>query len=254
MTNQNNFEDQLRLIGCNFRFWGRPELKELANILSPSEVINNCVNGSYEGGFALLCVTDQRVLLIDKKPMYLTIEDIRFDMITQLDYSYRLLNSTLLIHTPNKFLRFTAYNQHRLRQFYSYVQNRVTEIRQYYMQLAQGDQSVPYVPHSHPVAYGNIVAQTGTQIQANAVTPELQVSDEFGPSYFAENNQFHAQPQQLVGVGPPVPPQPSSVNMPRGMSAPIISAYTRLPLMSRQRRFLGSRAMNTPIPSMYNQR
>lgn len=253
MVDQKNFEDQLKLIGCNFKFWGRPELKELANILSPNELINNCVNGSYEGGFALLCVTDQRVLLIDKKPMYLTIEDIRFDMITQLDYSYRLLNSTLLIHTPNKFLRFTAYNQHRLRQFYSYVQLRVTEVRQYYMQLAQNDQPVPFVPHSHAVAYGDIVAQTGPQqAQTTAITPEPQAGNEFGP-YLAAN-QAQPQPQQSSGNGPTLPAQSGSTNMPLRMTAPIISAYTRLPLISRQRRFLGSRAMNTPIPSMYNQR
>ena len=130
----NSLEEQLKRIGCNFRFWGKAELRELANVLLPGETINHCINGMYEGGFAMLCATDQRVLLIDKKPMYLTIEDIRFDMIAELDYNHRLLNASTLICTPNKTLRFTAYNHARLRKFYLYVQQRVMDIRQHYQQ------------------------------------------------------------------------------------------------------------------------
>jgi hypothetical protein len=79
-------EQQLKAAGCNFRFWGRSELRELCNILLPGETIAQAVNGQYEAGFALLCATDFRVLLIDKKPKYLTLKDIRFDMITELDF------------------------------------------------------------------------------------------------------------------------------------------------------------------------
>lgn len=251
-------EEQLKKIGCNFRFWGRAELRELANILLAVEQIHHCINGQYEGGFAMLCATDQRVLLIDKKPMYLTIEDIRFDMIAELDYNHRLVNSSLLICTPNKSLRFTAYNQHRLRQFYSFVQHRVMEIRQHYMQMAQEQQSAAMAPAPQfpQQAYSAPPAppQPSPQFQPAAPAPssEQQQAAAFSP-YFTDQAQ-QAQPQpQLATVGPQ-PPQASGVAaMPRRVAAPIISAYTRLPLMSRQRRFLGSRAMNTPMPSIYQQ-
>src|ERR1700760_2018239 len=110
MADLKHLEEQLKRIGCNYRFWGRAELKELANVLLPGEVIEHCVNGQYEGGFALLAATDQRVLLIDKKPMYLTLEDVRFDMIAEVDYNHRLMNATIFVCTPNKNLRFTAFN------------------------------------------------------------------------------------------------------------------------------------------------
>lgn len=134
MVSLDQVEQQLKRIGCNFRFWGRPEIKELRNILVEGETIAQCVNGRYEGGFALLCVTDHRLLLIDKKPMFLTLEDVRFDMIAEIDYNSRLLEGTVVLMTPNRKLVFTSWNQDRLRALLNYVQQRITEIRQHYMQ------------------------------------------------------------------------------------------------------------------------
>lgn len=133
MVSLTTVEAQLKKIGCNFRYWGRAELKELCHVLLDGETIASCINGQYEGGFALLCATDTRVLLVDKKPRFLTLKDIRFEMITEMDYSHRLLNATIRLFTPNKELRFTAMNQRRLRQLFHYVQHRVVETRQQFM-------------------------------------------------------------------------------------------------------------------------
>lgn len=134
MISLNQVEDQLKRVGCNFRFWCRPEIRELCKILMPGETIAQAVVGRYENGYALLCVTDHRLLLIDKKPMFLTLEDIRFDMISEIDYSAQMLDGTVRIMTPNRKLVFTAWNQARLRNALNYTQMRVSEIRQHYMQ------------------------------------------------------------------------------------------------------------------------
>ncbi len=133
MVSINYIEEQLKRLGCNFKFWGRPEIRELANILVPDEIIAGCTNGRYEGGFALLCVTNMRLLLVDRKPMFLTLEDIRFDMIAEIDYSSRLLDSTMRVITPNRTLVFSAWSTHRLRKIMNYTQQRVMEIRQPHM-------------------------------------------------------------------------------------------------------------------------
>lgn len=134
MVSLDQVEDQLKKVGCNFRFWNRPEIRELRNILVPGEVIAQATNGRYENGFALLVATNLRLLLIDKKPMFLTLEDIRFDMISELDYSAQVLEGTVRIMTPNRKLRFTSWNHARLRNILNYAQQRVTEIRQHYIQ------------------------------------------------------------------------------------------------------------------------
>lgn len=126
-------EEQLRRIGCYYKWWGRSEIRELAKILQPHEIIAQCVNGYYEGGFAMLCVTDHRLLLVDHKPMMLTLEDVRFDMIAEVDYSSRLLDGTLTVITPTHKLRFTSWNQVRVRRLMEYTQERVMEMRQHFM-------------------------------------------------------------------------------------------------------------------------
>lgn len=130
MVSQKSIEEQLKRIGFNKFGWGRGEINELHNIILPSEEIYECVNGTYEGGFALLVASDVRVLLIDKKPLnYLTVEDMRFDMITEIDYSHRLLGANINISAGDKHLKFRSYNQPRLRKLINHVQHSMAEAK-----------------------------------------------------------------------------------------------------------------------------
>jgi hypothetical protein len=161
MVHWDKVEGQLERIGCNFQFWGRSEARELCHVLMDEENIAHCVNGQYVNGFAMLCATDHRVLLIDKKPMnFLNVEDVRFEMISEFDYSHRMMNATVSICSSTKTLKFTSWNQHRLRALLSYVQQRVIEIRQYQymaqqfqqqaleaMQQRASEQQPTYVPN-----------------------------------------------------------------------------------------------------------
>ncbi|HSX30244.1 MAG TPA: PH domain-containing protein [Candidatus Saccharimonadales bacterium] len=162
-------EEQLKRVGSNFRFWGRPEIRELAKILMPDEIIAGATNGRYEGGTALLCVTSHRLLLVDRKPLFLTLEDIRFDMIAEIDFSARLLNSTIRILTPNRTLRFTAYNQTRVRNILNYTQQKVMEVRQHYLMRQfqpQGQQQQAAAP-----IVGGIVMRGTNQGQMHHMLP-----------------------------------------------------------------------------------
>lgn len=129
MVTLQEVERQLKAINCNFRFFGRPEVRELAKVLREDETISQAVNGFYEGGFALLCVTNKRLLLIDRKPMFLTLEDIRFDMIAEVDFNYRLLNATVNIYSAYKSLIFTSWNHRKLRLLVDNLQCHVIDIR-----------------------------------------------------------------------------------------------------------------------------
>ena len=130
MVDVKSVHAQLKRIKFSATAWGRAEVKELPSILAPDEKIYECVNGMYEGGFALLVSTDMRVLLIDKKPLnFLTVEDLRFDMINQIDYNHRLAGATIIINTGYKTLKFTSWNQPRLRKLITHVQDRMSEIK-----------------------------------------------------------------------------------------------------------------------------
>jgi hypothetical protein len=127
-------ESQLKAIGADFRFWGRAEKHELRHILVDGEVIHHCLNGRYEGGFAMLCATDRRLLLIDKKPLYLTVEDVRYDMVSEVDFNHRLIDATVKVCTVNKTVRFTSLRNGDLRKLTAFVQDRVMEVHQQHTQ------------------------------------------------------------------------------------------------------------------------
>src|SRR5580692_10836308 len=117
MVSKQLINEQLKRLGFSLNGWGRSEIRELPHILLPGEEIYELVNGTYEGGFALAVATDARLLLVDKKPMnYLTVEDIRFDMISEIDYSHRLLGAQIGISTGSRDLTFRSFNQPRLRK------------------------------------------------------------------------------------------------------------------------------------------
>lgn len=131
MVSRKVIVDQLKKIGFRHDGWGRTEVSELENIILPDEEIYECVNGFYDGGFALLVATNVRVLLIDKKPLnYLTVEDVRFDMISEIDYNNRLIAADIHISSGNEDLHFTSLNQGRLKKLIGHVQHCMAESKQ----------------------------------------------------------------------------------------------------------------------------
>ncbi len=130
MVDREYIESQLKKIGFGRGRINRAEIKELENILIPDEIIYECVNGYYDGGMALLVATDIRALLIDKKIMgFLNVEDIRFDMISDLDYSHRIFGAQISINSGMSKLIFKSYNQVRLRKTIGHIQQRMSEIK-----------------------------------------------------------------------------------------------------------------------------
>jgi hypothetical protein len=129
MVTWQSVEAQLKQTGCHYLLWGYTESRELPHILMDGEKILQAVNGYYDGGFAMLIVTNFRVLIVDKKPFLLTVEDLRYDMIAEVDYSARIITSVLHVFTPMRTLAFTSWSRDRLRNCMSYIQQRVMELR-----------------------------------------------------------------------------------------------------------------------------
>ena len=203
MVSMKQITKQLRKIGCDYAVWGRSEIRELTNILMDDEQIQQAVNGYYDGGFALLCVTNYRVLIVDKKPLALTVEDLRYDMIAEVDYSSRVFTSVFHIYTPMRTLIFTSWSISKLRTSMNYIQQRVMELRNndYLMsQFMQQKQSTPTT-----VALGKRwQRQTVPQMVPTTATAEKPTA-------------------QFETYRPP--------------TRPLMNPYTKVPLLSRRRRY-----------------
>lgn len=174
MVSKQSVESQLIRLGFNYHSWvNRAEIRELPNIILPDEEIYECVNGYYEGGFALLVATNIRVLLIDKKPFnYLTVEDLRFDMINEMDYSHRMMGATISISVGTKNLRFRSYNQPRLRKLINHVQHCIAEIKKRQSDHQEGQQQHLQQINQQLQAY--LLAQYQSQIEFHQRLREAQ--------------------------------------------------------------------------------
>jgi hypothetical protein len=203
MVSMKQVNEQLRRIGCDYAVWGRSEIHELTNILMDDEQIQQAVNGYYDGGFALLCVTNYRVLIVDKKPLALTVEDLRYDMIAEVDYSSRVFTSVFHIYTPMRTLIFTSWSISKLRTSMNYIQQRVMELRNndYLMgQFMQQNQPKP------------MTFASGKRWQRQAV-PQMVPTKSTSEKPVAEFDAYKL----------PV--------------RPMLNPYTKVPLLSRRRRY-----------------
>lgn len=191
MVSTRSIEEQLKRIGFNHHGWGRTEVRELQNIIMPDEEIAECVNGLYEGGFALLLATDLRVLLVDKKPLnYLTVEDLRFDMINEIDYSHRLIGAHIRISAGETNLQFNSINQARLRKLIGHVQHAMAEAKkkQSYHQEGQTQhlERINYQLRSY------LIKQYEQQQKLQDQLREVQGAGQAGPK-LSENLQTPAE-------------------------------------------------------------
>lgn len=211
------------------KFGGSPlnqaELRELPSILHENEKILECVNGFYEGGIALLVATDSRLLLVDKKPLnYLNVEDLRFDMINEIDYSHRLMGATITISTGSKALKFKSYNQARLRNLIGLVQERMTKNKK--EQSAKADNQQQHLEEINKQLQMYLLAQhqqlqqqvsTAQASNEQLLKPNPQLSDYLFAQRLLEQFQRNngpidqSQSTQSSAVMPVMPaPQPAA--------------------------------------------
>lgn len=205
-------EARLSRLGVKLSRWFQAEIKELQHILFEHEQIVSIVPGRYFAGYALLIATDQRLLLIDKRTFFLTVDDIRYDMISETDFSSRLMDSTLQIFTLNKQHRFTSFKyKKQLRELTTYVQRRVMDLRQYGSanddrtrgQYSHVSSFLPNASHLHPVQNPEPVVappshRTSKSVGAAAITGTNRLRA-YTPQ-MSHLSQVYTGPGMLSGV------------------------------------------------------
>jgi hypothetical protein len=223
MVSAESLEKQLKNIGFNYHGWGRTEIRELRNIILPDEEIYECVNGIYEGGFALMVATDIRVLLIDKKPLnYLTVEDMRYELISEIDYNHRLVGAYIRLSSGMKDLKFSSLNQQRLRKLINHVQFCMAETKkkesyhqegqnQHLEQINQQLQSYLLAQYQQQQKLHEQLQEvkTGQEVVASLGQPEpIRPSPELADYLFAQSLLAQHQSQTGQPILPAAEPAP----------------------------------------------
>ncbi len=142
----------------------RMELAELPHLLTPGETVLGIVGGFYSAGTAILCVTTQRLLLLDKKLFRLSFEDVRFDVINEVIYSHQMFLASATFYVAGRNLNFRTWYKKELQLLVRYVQNKMFESRGEATVEDSGVQELLGEQAKHEIS-GNEVAKPLSQTQ-----------------------------------------------------------------------------------------
>lgn len=113
----------------NINFFSRREMRELPSLLIAGEQVLAVVSGWYTAGVALLCITSHRVLLIDKKFMRLSFEDVRYESVQEVNYSQETMLASLRLYFSGRNLHFRSWHRHGLRRAAQMVQQKMFDFK-----------------------------------------------------------------------------------------------------------------------------
>lgn len=138
-----------QLADLKLRGWifGRAEIKELRKLLNPDEIVKHCAYGYYTGGSGLLVATNERILLVDKQPLYLNVEEISYESVRSVECRQKNLQALISICTSMKRLQFRSFSDARLKLMEKYVSERALEAQNVIANNITQEQSFTPTPY-----------------------------------------------------------------------------------------------------------
>lgn len=110
-------------------FFTRMEMAELPKLLMPGEKVLGVISGFANGGTVLLAVTSERMLLIDKKWMRMSYEDVRYESINEVTYSHQGFLAAAKFYVMGRDIMFKSWYRKELRMLVQFAQNKMFELR-----------------------------------------------------------------------------------------------------------------------------
>ena len=120
-------------------FFSKRELAELPNVLVPNEEVLAIISGTYIAGTAILCATSHRVLLIDKKMIRLSLEDIRYESIREVHYSRQPIMASIHLYYAGREMQFKTWYKNDLRVLSRLVQEKMFKVGEQHTEASRGD-------------------------------------------------------------------------------------------------------------------
>ena len=124
---ENKFERirrELKNAGVGFVGMRTPEAGELSHILHDNEHIGGVVYGKYEDSLAWLIATDQRVIFLNKKPLFKTQDEFTYDVVSGIKNSKSGLLNSIVLHTKIGDYMMTYITAKCARIFVQYIEER----------------------------------------------------------------------------------------------------------------------------------
>lgn len=92
-------KDELKAVGVSSVALHKSEGKHLNELIHDDEHIMGAVHGQYDDGSAMLIATDKRLIFYDKKPLFQTVDELTYDIISGINVIRQGLFSGIVLHT-----------------------------------------------------------------------------------------------------------------------------------------------------------
>jgi hypothetical protein len=126
-------EDKLKKLGADRYDLALPETKVLARIIRPTEQILGIVYGRYKFGSeeplvgrGALIATSDRVILLDKKPLFVHMDEVIYNVVSGVSYGRVGFIGTITMKCKAGDVQIRTFNQRCARNFVTAVEGKVT--------------------------------------------------------------------------------------------------------------------------------
>lgn len=120
---------QIWKAGYTNSFWGWSAIAQLPGLLEDDEVIEKITSGLYDAGHAVLIATNKRMIFMDKKVMSFRVEDIHYQMISEVEHRTGFIMAKLRIRCLSNEINLSSLSQKTVREFARYVDTKVNNMR-----------------------------------------------------------------------------------------------------------------------------
>lgn len=120
-------QEEIKQSGVSAYGRHKDEAKQLATIIHQDEHIKGIAYGRYENGAAMLVATDKRVIFLDKKPLFQTLDELTYDVISGIKVTQQALFSSLVLYTRVGNYKLRYVNIQSATKFKKYLESHLLE-------------------------------------------------------------------------------------------------------------------------------
>lgn len=98
-SHKQRIKDELKYVGVSNLAQHKGEGRHLSELIHDDEHIMGAVYGQYDEGSGMLIATDKRIIFFDKKPLFKTVDELTYDVVSGIKIVKQGLFSGIVLHT-----------------------------------------------------------------------------------------------------------------------------------------------------------
>lgn len=118
---------ELRELGATSYGLSKSEAKYLPLLIHPGEHIKGVIYGHNTEGFVMVVATEIRMLYLDKKPLFVKTDELAYNIVSGVSYSFAGFFASVTIHTRIGDYKIGLINNRCARNFVQYIEQHCLE-------------------------------------------------------------------------------------------------------------------------------